>query len=111
VAVLDQYNNWATSYRGTIHFTGSDASATLPADYTFTASDGGRHAFSDGVILRRTGTQTVTATDTLTSSITGTARVSVLAAPATSTALLNSTPPAQAYYWLGKKNADDPFGG
>lgn len=33
------------SYRGTVHFTG-DASIELPADYTFTATDAGTHAFS-----------------------------------------------------------------
>jgi hypothetical protein len=35
-----------TNYRGTVHFTSSDPQAVLPADYTFTAADGGIHNFS-----------------------------------------------------------------
>src|SRR5262245_63618236 len=41
VVAVDPYGNQATDYRGTIHFSSSDAAATLPADYTFTADDGG----------------------------------------------------------------------
>ena len=55
--------------RGTVHFTSSDGQASLPADYTFIAGDAGVHTFTrhaeDG------GHQTVTATDTVTGSITG----------------------------------------
>ena len=60
----------ATSYTGTIHFTSSDPQAILPTDYTFTAADNGVHAFS--VTLKTAGTQTVTAKDTITTSISGT---------------------------------------
>jgi len=56
-------------YTGTIHFTSSDSSAPLPADYTFTASDGGSHTFS--VTFNTTGPQSVTATDVDVSSIKG----------------------------------------
>ena len=50
VAALDQFNNVASGYRGTVHFTGSDngAGSSIPADYTFGASDNGLHAFSGG---------------------------------------------------------------
>jgi streptogramin lyase len=34
-----------TNYRGTVHFLSSDPTATLPPDYTFTASDQGVHTF------------------------------------------------------------------
>jgi hypothetical protein len=71
VTALDAYGNVATGYTGTVHFTSSDRSATLPANYTFTGSDGGVHAFS--VTLRTRGRQFITVTDTLTSSLTGTA--------------------------------------
>jgi hypothetical protein len=50
-----------TGYRGTVHFTSSDSQASLPADYTFTAADNGRHSFS--VTLNTIGTQSITATD------------------------------------------------
>jgi streptogramin lyase len=53
----------------------------LPADYPFTAADNGVHTFS-GVILRRAGSRYVTATDTVTGSITGSAAVNVVAAAA-----------------------------
>jgi fibronectin-binding autotransporter adhesin len=75
VAAVDQYNNLLSGYTGTVHFTSSDASASLPADYTFTTADQGMHTFS--ATLRSTGSQTLTATDTITSSATGSATVSV----------------------------------
>ena len=52
------------TYRGTIHFTSTDGSATLPADYTFTAADAGAHTFS-GVVLRTSGGQTISAAGTV----------------------------------------------
>jgi predicted outer membrane repeat protein len=70
VTVEDPYGNVATGYTGTVHFSSSDTTATLPANYTFKASDNGTHTFS--VTLRKRGTQTITVTDTLVGSITGT---------------------------------------
>jgi hypothetical protein len=72
VAAFDPFNNLATGYRGTIHFTSSDAAAGLPGNYPFTAADNGSHTFTGGVTLNTTGNQTVTVTDTTTTSITGT---------------------------------------
>jgi uncharacterized repeat protein (TIGR01451 family) len=66
-------------YRGTIHFTSTDPRAILPADYAFTASDGGVHAFT--VVLRTAGTQSVKATDTAKASVSGT-RSGVVVKPA-----------------------------
>jgi hypothetical protein len=62
-------------YTGTIHFTSSDSSALLPADYTFTNSVLGSQSFT--VSLRTPGTQTITVTDTAHSTITGTATITV----------------------------------
>jgi hypothetical protein len=70
VTALDAYGNVATGYVGTVHFSSSDAAASLPANFTFLSSDGGVEAFS--AILNTTGIQSLTATDTVTSSITGT---------------------------------------
>ena len=67
VTALDSYNNTAASYGGRVHFTSSDAQATLSADNTLSNGSG---AFS--VVLKTAGSQTVTATDTVTNSITGT---------------------------------------
>jgi hypothetical protein len=52
----------ATGYGGTVHFTSSDGSATLPADYMFVPGDNGVHIFN-GVVLRTGGSQTITVAD------------------------------------------------
>jgi transcriptional antiterminator Rof (Rho-off) len=69
VAAYDAYGNLATGYAGTVRFNSSDPKATLPASYTFSSSDAGKHTFS--ATLATGGTQSITATDTSTSSITG----------------------------------------
>ncbi len=70
VAAKDQYGNTTPAYTGTVHLISSDGRAVLEANHTFTAADQGAYAF--GVELRTTGTQSLTATDTATGSITGT---------------------------------------
>jgi hypothetical protein len=65
-----------TGYRGTVHFTSTDGSPTLPPDYTFTATDNGVHTFTNGVTLRTVGSQTVTATDSV-NQVAGSASVTV----------------------------------
>jgi hypothetical protein len=67
VTAQDQFNNTATGYAGTVHFTSSDGAATLPANSTVANGTG---TFS--ATLRTAGNQTITATDTANSSITGT---------------------------------------
>ena len=78
VTALDAFGNVATGYTGTIHFTSSDSTATLPANYTFTSGDAGVHTFSNKTTLKKTGTQTITATDTLNSGLTGSTSISVI---------------------------------
>jgi hypothetical protein len=70
VTAEDPYGNTATGYAGTVHFTSSDARAVLPANYAFTTADAGTHTFS--ATLKTAGTQSITATDTTTVSISGT---------------------------------------
>jgi hypothetical protein len=70
VTALDQFNNVATSYAGTVHFSSSDTKAVLPSNYTFVSLDAGIHNFT--ITLNLPGTQSVTATDTVNASITGT---------------------------------------
>jgi len=67
VTLTDAYGNMATSYTGTVHFTSSDVLATLPADYTFTSADGGRHQFS--VTLATPPAQTISVRDVANSSL------------------------------------------
>src|SRR5581483_9885256 len=78
VTAFDPFNNIATGYAGTIHFTTSDASHTLPGDYAFTAGDRGSHYFINGVTLNTLGSQNVTVTDTVMSSLTSTTPVNVM---------------------------------
>ena len=72
ITVKDAYGNVATNYTGTVHFTSTDSQAGLPGNYTFTSGgdDNGVHTFTNGVTFKTAGSQTFTATDTLTSSIT-----------------------------------------
>jgi hypothetical protein len=67
--VEDAYGNVVGGYTGTVHFTSTDSRATLPANYTFTATDKGVHTFT-GMVLRKKGTQKITVTDTLNSLLT-----------------------------------------
>ncbi|MGZ4899543.1 MAG: hypothetical protein ACXV8X_07785 [Candidatus Angelobacter sp.] len=68
-----------TGYTGTVHFTSSDAQATLPADYTFLPTDAGTHVFS--FTLKALGDQTITVTDTHSAGFTGTATINVNTTP------------------------------
>ena len=65
VTALDQFNNTASGYTGMVHFTSTDSQASLPANSTLTNGVG---TFS--ATLKTVGSQTITATDTVTSSIT-----------------------------------------
>src|SRR5262249_34117995 len=76
VSALDQFGNVATGYTGTIHFASSDPQAVLPADYTFTAADAGRHTFT--ATLNTDGTQTLSVTDTANPAFSSQAQISVI---------------------------------
>jgi hypothetical protein len=58
------------SRTGTVHFTSTDQTATLPPDYIFAVADHGVHTFT-GVVARKSGTQTIKVIDMLFSSISG----------------------------------------
>lgn len=66
VTALDASNQPVTNYSGTVHFASSDAHAQLPSDSTLVS---GTKMFS--AALTAAGSQTITATDKATSSITG----------------------------------------
>ncbi len=91
VTAWDAFGNIASGYTGTVHFTSSDAHAILPANYTFTTADNGAHGFS--VTFETAGTQSITATDATTASVTGTlGPITVNPAPTSGAVLLvNST--------------------
>jgi microsomal dipeptidase-like Zn-dependent dipeptidase len=66
VTAEDSQSNQVGTYSGTVHFVSSDGSSFLPADSTLTD---GTATFS--VTLNTTGSQTITATDTVKSALTG----------------------------------------
>jgi hypothetical protein len=90
VAAKDPFGNTATGYTGSVQFSGGGSGAILPGPYMFTVgvgNDNGTHTFSGAVTLKTAGNQTITATDTVTGSITGSQAVAVSAA-GTATLLL-----------------------
>jgi Putative Ig domain/Galactose oxidase, central domain len=66
VSAQDAYSNTATGYTGTVKFSSSDTQATLPANSPLS---GGVGNFS--VTFKTVGSQTVSATDTVTASLKG----------------------------------------
>ena len=69
VAVRDAFANAVTDYAGTIHFTNTDALATPIPDTAFAAADLGARVVT--LQFGTAGTQSLTASDTVTASITG----------------------------------------
>src|SRR5258708_6914212 len=78
VTAVDPFSNTATTYAGTVHFSSSDASATLPTDSKLTTGSG-----SFSATLKTAGSQTITATDTVTASLTRTSSAISSSGPAT----------------------------
>lgn len=75
VVARDQFGNRAPTYAGTVHFTSSDASATLPADAQLT---NGLGTFT--AMVRSLGTQTIAATDAALGGPPATASIAISAA-------------------------------
>ena len=98
-------NATAIGYSGTVHFTSSDGSAVMPANSTLTNGVG-----MFNVTLKTAGSQNVGATDTATSSITGSASVSVNAAAAASMTLVATSAPSFFQAFNFTVTAYDSFG-
>jgi hypothetical protein len=81
VTALNALNRPDPTYRGTVHFASTDPQAVLPANYTFTDSDGGQHSFD--VILKTSGVRRVVVNDTLRATVRGAVGATVHAAAAT----------------------------
>lgn len=86
VTAVNQTNGTDSSYAGAVHFTSSDRSASLPADYTFTDSDAGQHTFN--LTLRAIGVELVTVVDQSNTSNTGTESATISAPKVTVTGLV-----------------------
>ena len=78
VTAKDQFQNTVTGYGGTVHITSSDGAALLPADANLAFGSG---TFS--VTLKTLGSQTLTATDTASASVTGNSAITVVGGGAT----------------------------
>jgi hypothetical protein len=70
-----------TIFDGPMYFKSSDPAGSFPTLYVFTAADAGSHTFTN-VTLNTPGNQTLTASDYVAAVITGTADITVSAAPA-----------------------------
>ena len=87
VTALDAFGNTATGYTGTVHFTNTnDAAAVLPSNYAFVGGDAGSKSFSATFKTVAGGTKALTATDTVTGSITG-SQTPITVTPAAATVL------------------------
>ncbi|PTL78609.1 lamin tail domain-containing protein [Vitiosangium sp. GDMCC 1.1324] len=76
ISVRDAFGNDAAGYTGTVSFSSDDASATLPADYTFTSTDLGSHGFS--LTLNKAGSRSVTVKDTTNAALSASAEIAVV---------------------------------
>ncbi len=76
VTARDLFQNRATHYLDTIHFTSTDPLAQLPSDYTFMQADHGRQTFQ--VMLNTLGDQTIVVRDTVHPEIFGFLTVTVV---------------------------------
>ena len=99
-----------TGFLGTIAFTSSDVQAGLPANFTFTAADQGTYSFS--VTLKTAGSQSITATESSVSNVTGTlAGISVSPAAASQFLITSISPTAIAgTSESGTITVEDPYG-
>ncbi|MFY2561988.1 lamin tail domain-containing protein [Corallococcus terminator] len=95
VSLTDAFGNLARDYVGTVHFTSTDAQAVLPPDTTFTADDHGQK-FITGLVFKTAGTQSLTATDTVTAALTATVDAEVRSIAAASFEVIAGTGPFAA---------------
>jgi Domain of unknown function (DUF4214) len=91
VTAYDRYGDVAAGYAGTVHFTSTDSSAVLPANYTFTAADKTVHGFT--ATLETAGMQAISAADTANSSVAGTSPAIAVAPAAPDHLIFAAVPP------------------
>ncbi|HEY3322403.1 MAG TPA: Ig-like domain repeat protein [Planctomycetota bacterium] len=97
ITALDVFANTDTNYGGTVHIISTDPGATLPGDYAFQTGDQGVHLFSGGVRFGPPpASRTVTGTDTLYSTITGTSAAISVTKGDTATSVTASSNPSQS---------------
>ena len=90
ITAYDAYGNVATGYTGTVDLMSTDPHAALPSSETFTVAGAGKLSFA--VTLDTAGTQSITATDSASPSITGTESGIAVQAAAANTLVLTGFP-------------------
>jgi autotransporter-associated beta strand protein len=95
VTALNSSGLESSGYTGTVAFNSTDPQFSLPS-YTFTANDQGVHTFN--VILKTSGTESITASDTNNSGVTGVSNYIVVT-------------PAAAHELLFEQQPTDTFAG
>ncbi len=109
VTAEDSFGNLTPAYTGTVGFTSTDTIATPPGNYTFQGGDAGIHTFS--VTLKQAGSQTLTATDTVTSAIKGISNAISVSPGATTKFGVVVTPPLSQNNPINfTVTAEDSFG-
>ena len=89
VVAVDNSNNIAVDYTGTVRLSSTDPLAVLPASYQFTLADQGQHTFA--VQQFTSGSQTMTATDVQILGVNGAQSVVITALNANTLALSANT--------------------
>lgn len=105
VTAVDPFNNVIASYTGTVHLTSSDSQAVLPSDAKL---QNGTGSFS--VTLKTAGTQTITATDTANSSLTGTSGTTVNPGPLTGISVKAPSAVTTNLAFMATVSAADAYG-
>jgi hypothetical protein len=85
VSAIDGNGDTVQDYTGTIRFSSTDDSATLPGDYTFLAEDQGAHSFSLAVKFVTPGDQALSVTDLDEFSLRGETQTTVVTTEASGT--------------------------
>jgi len=109
VSATDSSGEIVTGYVGTVQLTSSDTNAVLPGNHTFTTADNGVFTFT-GVTLKTASSDTITATDTTTLSITGKATVAVTSAVVSQLKVTVPTSSAAGSAFSATVSADDSYG-
>src|SRR5262249_13306713 len=96
ITAEDRFGNVETGYTGTVHFSAlaNDTQAVLPADYTFTAPDGGTPPFTAPLTKTAGATSPFTAATDVASGVRSSANIAVnpLAPVSLSMSVASTTP-------------------
>jgi len=105
ITVTDTVGNTVTNYSGTVHFQITDPAGAVSANTTLVNGKGTFHA-----TFKTAGTQTVTATDTLSAAIKGTTPITILAGPTSKFVVTSPATTAAGTAFYATVMATDKYG-